>query len=302
VRPISLFAPAKLNLFLAVTGRRGDGYHDLVSLVAPLDVGDTLELEPSEQFSLTCNDASLAVDDTNLVTRAATAFAAATGQPRAGAFRLQKRVPVGAGLGGGSSDAVAALKALNTWRGQPLRPERMQELAAGLGSDCPLFLHDGPVIIRGRGERVTPLDGASARRLRGRRVLIFKPDFPISTPWAYGQLAREDIPEAGSTTRPRPYLASADAEARLAAWLARPSAPLEELAMNSFERVVFAKYLALPVMLAALRERFGVAAWLSGSGSACFALIDEEAPVEAMTAQIRNGWGASAFVTTARLA
>lgn len=300
--PISLFAPAKLNLFLAVTGRRADGYHDLVSLVAPLDFGDTLELEPNEQYSLTCSDPALAVDDTNLVAKAAQAFATATGSTRAGVFRLNKRVPIGAGLGGGSSDAVAALKALNEWRGRPLDAGRLHELAASLGSDCPLFLHDGPVVIRGRGERVTPLEPAAASRLRGRQVLIFKPDFPVPTAWAYGQFARDAVQDAGSAGRPRPYLTEADAEARLAAWLANPAAPLEQLALNNFERVVFAKYLALPAMLAELRDRFGVSGWLSGSGSACFALIDESTPVEAIAGHIRNGWGNSALVTTARLA
>ena len=302
MRPISLFAPAKLNLFLAVTGRRADGFHDLVSLVAPLDFGDTLELEPNEHYSLTCSDPTLAADDTNLVAKAAQAFAEATGRPRAGSWRLNKRVPVGAGLGGGSSDAVAALKALNEWRGRPLAPAKLHELAAGLGSDCPLFLHEGPVIIRGRGERVTPLEGEAAQRLRGRRVLIFKPDFPVPTAWAYGQFARDAFQDAGSSGRPRPYLSEADAEARLAAWLADTAAPAEALALNNFERVVFAKYLALPAMLAELRDEFGLAGRLSGSGSACFALIDDSTPVDAIAGHIRRGWGSSALVTTARLA
>lgn len=299
--PISLFAPAKLNLFLAVTGRRTDGFHDLVSLVAPLDFGDTLDFEPAEAFSLTCSDPALAVDDTNLVAKAAEAFAVATGRRRSGQFRLTKRVPVGAGLGGGSSDAVATLRVLNEAHGRPVGPEKLHELAASLGSDCPLFLHDGPVVIRGRGERVSLLAPEAANRLRGQRVLIFKPAFPVPTAWAYGQLARDGHQDAGSAGRPRPYLAEADAEARLAAWLADADAPLERLALNNFERVVFAKYVALPTMLAGLLDEFGLIGRLSGSGSACFALLDEETPVEAVTDHLRRGWGNSALVTMARL-
>ena len=165
---ISIFAPAKLNLFLAITGRRPDGFHELVSLVAKVDLGDTLHAEPAADFSLKCPGAVLPVDDSNLVLKAARAFGGATGWTGGAKFVLEKRIPVGAGLGGGSSDAVAALLALNRLADAKhrLTPERLADVAAEIGSDCPLFLPDGPVVMRGRGDRITTVPTGAALRLR----------------------------------------------------------------------------------------------------------------------------------------
>lgn len=294
---VSLFSPAKLNLFLAVTGRRADGYHDLVSVAAPLDFGDHLAAHDRErgsgsQFTLTCDQPDVPVDGANLILKAAEAFAAATGWQGGVDFRLTKRIPVGAGLGGGSSNAVAALRALNERSGGALPDERLAEVARSLGSDCMLFLHRVPVVMRGRGERIDELPAAAAARLRGRRVLLFKPGFGIGTPWAYGQMA---------AAAPAHYRPAAEAEARLADWLAG-SAPLEELLANNMEGVAFEKYVALPVLLAKLRREFGVAVRMSGSGSACFAVVRDDFATAPLIAAIRAAWGAGAFVREARLA
>ena len=172
VSSISIFAPAKLNLFLAITGRRADGFHELVSVVAQVDLGDTLHATPAAEFSLRCTDAEVPTDASNLVLKAAHAFAEAAHWKGGAAFVLEKRIPTGAGLGGGSSDAVAALRALNQLVDAPhkLATHTLARLAAQLGSDCALFLHDGPVVMRGRGERIAPLPVEAAARLRGRRV------------------------------------------------------------------------------------------------------------------------------------
>jgi 4-diphosphocytidyl-2-C-methyl-D-erythritol kinase len=298
VQPVTIFAPAKLNLFLAVTGRRADGFHDLVSVAAPVDFGDTLTAEAGGEgpeagggFSLTCSDASLPCDGTNLVLKAARTFAASSGWRGGAKFCLEKRVPMGAGLGGGSSDAVAALRALNVLAGQPLPAEAMARIAAELGSDCPLFLHDGPVVMRGRGERIELLAPGAVARLRGRRILIFKPDFSIPTPWAYARMA----------ANPETYLPAGEAEARLAAWLGDERAPAEQLLFNNLEPVAFAKFLALPALLGELHAKFGLGAQMSGSGSACFALLTDSSPVAAITAAVRAAWGESAWVRAARL-
>ncbi|MBL9211578.1 MAG: 4-(cytidine 5'-diphospho)-2-C-methyl-D-erythritol kinase [Opitutaceae bacterium] len=295
VDPLTVFAPAKLNLFLAVTGRRPDGFHELVSVVASLTFGDTLTVTPAEGFSLTCTDPEVPADESNLVLRAARAFAAATRWPGGAAFRLEKRVPAGAGLGGGSSDAVAALRALQTLAGpaHALAPEPLAELAAQLGSDCPLFLRGEPVVMRGRGERLAPLPADAARRLRGRRVLVFKPGFGIPTPWAYGRLAAR---------APGSYLPAAEAEARLAAWCDDPTAPAEALLFNNMEPPAFAKFVALPTLLDRLRERGGVEPRMSGSGSACFVLLGDGTDPAPLRALIRDAWGESAFVQESRLA
>ncbi|MDI1334650.1 MAG: 4-(cytidine 5'-diphospho)-2-C-methyl-D-erythritol kinase [Lacunisphaera sp.] len=293
MNPVTEFSPAKINLFLAVTGRRADGYHDLVSVAAPLDFGDQLAAEAnSAGFTLTCDDPAIPFDGSNLVLKAAAAFAAATGWPGGAHFRLAKRIPPGAGLGGGSSNAVAALRALNQLSGGLLPAPKLAELAAALGSDCALFLQNAPVVMRGRGERIATLPAAAAARLRGRRVLLFKPSFAIGTLWAYDRMARAAFP---------PYLPAAEAEARLAGWL-RGNAPAEELLFNNMEGVAFDKFIALPVLLAKLRGEFGLAARMSGSGSACFALLRDDFVTAPVVARLRECWGPAAFVQEARFA
>src|SRR6185295_17620749 len=174
VNPVVYSCPAKLNLLLAVTGRRPDGFHELVSVVAPVEFGDTLTVEPAAEFSLSCDDPTLPTDASNLVLKAAQAFRTATGWKGGARFALAKRIPMAAGLGGGSSDAAAALSALNQLAGGTLSAPALAQVAAEVGSDCALFLPGGPVVMRGRGERVERLREAAATGLRGRRVLIFK--------------------------------------------------------------------------------------------------------------------------------
>lgn len=293
VRPLTIFAPAKLNLFLAVTGRRPDGFHDLVSVVAPIDLGDTLAVEAAGEFAVTCSDPEVPCDGTNLVLKAARAFADAAEGTGAAHFSLEKRIPMGAGLGGGSSDAVAALRGLNELAGPAaLSPGRLLQIAAGIGSDCPMFFHPGPAIMRGRGERIAPLPEQAVRRLRGRRVMIFKPGFGISTPWAYRELA---------AAAPRSYLAAAEAEARLAAWIDDPTAPAEALLFNNMEPPAFAKFLPLPVLLEQLRRQFGLQPRMSGSGSACFALLRDDTDTAPIFATVRQAWGDSTFLVEARI-
>ena len=290
----NFFAPAKLNLFLAVTGRRTDGFHDLISLVVPVAWGDTLRVERADgEFSFDCDDPEVPRDETNLVLKAARAFRAASGWAGGAKFFLEKRIPVGAGLGGGSSDAAATLRALNELGGQPLAPAALEKVAAEVGSDCPLFLRGGAVIMRGRGERVETLPPGSAARLRGRRVLIFKPPFGISTPWAYARLAGDPG---------RNYLAPAAAEDRLTSWVNDDRRPPADLLFNSFELPVFAKHIALPALLRDLRQRFGLRPGMTGSGSACLAFLAEDAPVSEITATIHSAWGNHAFVLETRLA
>ena len=179
------------------------------------------------------------------------------------------------------------MRALNRLAGGVLSAAELSEVAAEVGSDCALFLRGGPVVMRGRGERVEAVAERAAARIRGRRVLVFKPAFGISTAWAYGRMAAE---------APRSYLPAELAEARLAAWMGDEAAGAEDLLFNNMEAVAFAKFPALPVLLERLRDEFRVSPRMSGSGSACFALLREGVSVEAMTARIREAWGVSAFV------
>lgn len=293
--PVALFSPAKLNLSLAVTGRRADGFHDLVSVATTLAWGDTLSARPLDHHgpcTLRCDAPGVPTDATNLVLRAATLFAAETGWTQAVEFDLKKQIPAGAGLGGGSGNAVATLRALALLSGRKLAPARLHHLAAQLGSDCPLFLADGPVLMRGRGERLEPLPAAAADRLRGHRVLVCKPAFGVETGPAYQALA----------ARPHLYAAAAAEELRLATWCAAPSSPPEALLANTFEHVVFTRWPALPVMAELLLERHALRLHLSGSGSACFALLAPDTDLPPVAHTIRSGWGDHALIVDTHLA
>lgn len=288
VQSLTVFAPAKINLFLAITGRRADGFHDLVSVVAPLRWGDDLEIETraSASYSLSCDTPAVPADETNLILRAAHLFSAAAKPAHGAHFHLRKKIPMGAGLGGGSSDGTAALIGLNKLAGEPLSHEQLANLAAQLGSDCTLFLHARACVMRGRGENILPLSGSVLARLSSRRLLLFKPDFGINTAWAYRQLAA-----AG----PQSYMASSDAEARLARWRLSDE-PVEKLIFNNMEPPAFAKFLALPTLLDALRERFGLTVGMSGSGSACFALGSDGKNIPEIEGFIRDAWGLQTFI------
>ncbi|HEY1793863.1 MAG TPA: 4-(cytidine 5'-diphospho)-2-C-methyl-D-erythritol kinase [Opitutaceae bacterium] len=278
-------SPAKVNLFLAVTGRRTDGYHDLLSLVAPLDWGDSLEVEPAPSMAVDCDMPGVPLGADNLVARAAAAFAEATGWLGGASIRIRKVVPMGAGLGGASSNAAAALRALNLMAGGPLSEAALSLLASRVGSDCPLFLSGRPVVMRGRGEIVEAVPSAALGRIRGTRLLVFKPAFPVATPWAYGVLA----------ATPGSYVDPARAEEMLSGWMAGGSG-LGDLLYNSMERAVFPKYPALPVLLRELRGRFGLAAVMSGSGSACLAVLPEGLDAAPVAEAVRRAWGPSAFI------
>lgn len=296
VESMTVFAPAKVNLFLAVVGRRGDGFHDLVSVVVPLDFGDALRVElggGDARVELSCDDPAVPTGEGNLILRALRAFNASQGE-RGARFFLEKRIPMGAGLGGGSSNAVAALRALNGLAGGPMGDAVLGGMAAELGSDCPLFFAGAAVVMRGRGERLERLSEGAHRRLVGRRLLLLKPSFGIPTAWAYGAMkARPDI-----------YVSAAEAESRLVAWL-EGDARLEELPFNNMEVAAFEKYPALPVLAARLQTRHGVTMRMSGSGSACYVVLPEEADPKLemnLNETVSEAWGEDCFLRVVKLA
>ena len=277
-------AHAKLNLSLAITGRRADGFHELISLVAPIALADTLTLDVGRPLGLTCDDASLSVDGSNLVLKAAAAYVKRRPSAPTGHFHLIKKVPHGAGLGGGSSDAAAALRLLDQASGDPLGLEVLETLAAEVGSDCPFFVRGQAAVMRGRGERLEVLPLAARAALAGRKVVLVKPPFGVPTPEAYALLAK-----AGK------YRPAAQAEAELAAWIAQPAADPSALG-NDLAAPVFAKYLALPVGLESFRRATGVNWQMTGSGSACFAFVSDGFDHARLRADVRRAWGPGAWV------
>lgn len=294
VEALSLFSPAKINLFLAITGRRADGYHNLVSVVAVLDFGDTLTFQATGvagETALNSSDASLAVDESNLVIKAVKAFRLKTGWEGGVRISLTKNIPLGAGLGGGSSDATTTLLGLNRLAGDLLSDIEMQALAARLGSDCVLFLRKKPSVLTGRGETAQLLPSQAAERISGRELVLFKPHFGIATPWAYSQMIK---------SAPTSYINVEKAERRLTDWVDDAKAPAEALLYNNMESVAFAKYLALPALMTQLKQK-GFNTLMSGSGSACFALLSPGQSVRELTTIVREAWGADTFIQKASI-
>lgn len=250
---MSWLAPAKINLSLRVLGRRADGYHDLSSLMVPVSVFDELELEIKEEGDLEffCSDPAIPSDETNLVVRAARLFCTTFGFLPQLRIELKKEIPHGAGLGGGSSDAATTLLALNALFQTELERSALSDLAAQVGSDVPFFIYQSAAHIRGRGEIVEPVEGLSSVPL-----LLVKPPFGVSTPWAFQQWKdAEEIPGV-------PYSEQPSAAGVL---------------QNDLEKPVFQKYLLLADLKRWLIQQPEVeAALMSGSGSTLFAVLREK--------------------------
>jgi len=178
-------APAKINRELRVGPRRPDGFHEIRSRFCAIDFCDRLEVEESDRLELSCSGVPVPCGDTNLVARAARALADRLGVASDARIRLEKRVPAGAGLGGGSADAAVTLLLLSKLWSSRLRQEELSEVAARLGSDVPFFLSGGEADVAGRGERVTPLGDSPPQEL-----LLWIPPFSISTAEVYATYDR----------------------------------------------------------------------------------------------------------------
>ena len=189
-------AHAKVNLTLEVLRRREDGYHEIVSIIQTIDLHDTLTLEPDDRITLECDLPRLVSSD-NLVLKAAHLLKNTAGYGKGARISLVKGIPVSAGLGGGSSDAAAALKGLNRLWDLGLSVEELMPLAAQLGSDVPFFLHGGTAMVQGRGERVRPLPPADLERLV---VLVPEIELPDKTSFVYSRLSPTSY-SAGYLTR-----------------------------------------------------------------------------------------------------
>lgn len=185
-------APAKINLHLEVLGLRPDGYHELAMVMQSIDLVDQLLISPSAdaQIQLSCDREDLATDADNLIVKAAELLRSRVGLPELGArIRLRKRIPIGAGLAGGSSDGAAALFGLNQIWGLGLGASALADLAGELGSDMPFCLDGGTQFCFGRGEQLEPL--ALAQRAPLGVLLVKHPQVSVSTPWAYGRCRQQ---------------------------------------------------------------------------------------------------------------
>ena len=261
---LTVEAPAKLNLTLRVLRKREDGFHEIDSWMVRLPgLHDTLTFADAEADSFTCNDPSVPSDDSNLVLKALAAYRAETGFARPLAIHLEKRVPHGAGLGGGSSDAAATLAALDRLHDQPLGTERLMEIAATFGSDIPFFLGTPSARSTGRGEVIVATEPPPPLP-----VLLLKPSFGVATPDAY----RNCMGAKG--------LDGVRYESQAFPW--------GEL-VNDLERPVFWKHLFLAEVKTWLLGREEVAgALMSGSGSTMFAVLHDLTKADAVIAAARE--------------
>ncbi len=254
-----LHAPAKINLTLRVGPRRRDGFHEIESLIAPIDLCDTLRLRPRADASLrlSCDDLGLPTDERNLALQAALLLRQHVARPELGAeITLSKRIPAGAGLGGGSSDAAATLRGLAELWQLGIDRDALLTLAARLGSDVPLFLFDAPVIARGRGEQVEPVRG-----LPPAWVLLIVPSQRCPTAQVYAAFDALPAPPA------RP-----SAESVLAG--AADVQGLLERCFNDLEPAAMRVCPPLSELHARLEARLNRPVRLSGSGSAFYTLFE----------------------------
>ncbi len=263
LRSLTARCPAKVNLTLRIVGRRDDGFHELESWVAQVGLYDELTVEAADEVSLTVNPVGTApADETNLVMKAAELLAAATQTDFGAAITLQKEIPAGAGLGGGSSNAAGALRLLNElWQTQ-LDDKSLLALAIKLGSDVPLFLHKRQVIMRGRGEFVEE----HARPWHGWAVLIL-PAIEVPTAAVYQTFAQQRRGKSGHTGRSILDLQNPPTSA----------AELMPQLFNDLESAAFAVEPQLVEIHQQANQLDGRVVRMTGSGSAFFSLFDTEA-------------------------
>jgi 4-diphosphocytidyl-2-C-methyl-D-erythritol kinase len=253
MNPLTLDAPAKLNLSLRVLGKREDGFHEIDTLMVKLPkLCDQLEFREAAEFSFQCDDPSVPSDEQNLVVKAVRAYESAIGSACKWAISLKKQIPHGAGLAGGSSDAATTLLGLNRLHDFRLSVTALHDLAASLGSDIPFFLNEGASRCTGRGEKVEAVPPPPAMR-----VLLLKPGFEVPTPDAYGRWEQSfKIP--GVSYEPQIHHGFTF--------------------VNDLERPVFEKHRFLAELKQWLLERRETyAALMSGSGSTVFAVLHDDA-------------------------
>ena len=269
-------AYAKLNLTLDVLGKREDGYHDLQSVMQTVSVRDDIEIDvgTGKPWKLVCDKEGIPCDERNLAWKAAKVYCEAMNKDPDGLeIRITKRIPSGAGMGGGSADAAAVLRALNEHYGNPLSIFALAELGAQVGSDVPFCVICGTAMCEGRGERI--------RKLPDMPDCIFvvcKPEFSVSTPELY-----KKIDEVTIADRP-------DNRAMESALLAGDLEKIAHGLCNVFDPVVTADHLELNYIKSIFHQYGAVGYQMTGSGSACFAIVSEFEVAAVLCAMLKENY------------
>ena len=251
----SIKAPAKVNIRLKITGRRPDGYHELVSIMVPVDLFDILELHmPFDgQIRITCKDPDVPTDESNLIYHAARSFMSRTGIDDGASINLYKNIPVAAGLGGGSSDAAATLLALNRIHSNPLSDSDLHGLAVKLGADVPFFLNCRPSLATGIGDVLEPIP-----KWPELWYIIITPPIKVSTSWVYGNL------KLGLTTDEYAYIFDL---------LKKGAYSISHILENDLEKVTSASFPIINTLKKSLMDTGAEGAIMSGSGPSVFGVF-----------------------------
>ncbi len=270
---ISIQSPAKINWFLKVTGKRADGYHNIYSVMQRIALSDTLSFEETEGEIVIESDLEIAMEE-NLVYRAAVLMKKHTSCSSGVRIKLFKKIPLQAGLGGGSSNAATTLIGLNSlWkRGLDLRT--LTELGATLGSDVPFFLNSPIAVVEGRGEVITPLKTS----MKEITLLIVKPEHGISTALAYKEVAAYSEADRSRLDMLIEILKNCRIDR------------LPEVLVNDFEGPVYRLYPELGDIRDRLLEQGAIAALLCGSGSSIFGIFADRAEAEDASGSFRALW------------
>jgi 4-diphosphocytidyl-2-C-methyl-D-erythritol kinase len=279
-------SPCKVNLLLNILGKRPDGFHELETVMHPVNAIDTLGFaRVAKGLHLTCSDPTLPVDSANLVHRAAEAFLRKTEIADGIKIHLEKQLPLAAGLGGGSANAAITLLGLNELFGEPLSVQALHDIAASLGSDVPFFLQTKPALATGRGEKIQALDFFPA--LRGTCFLLVHPGFGISTAWAYQNLARFPTALNGNPGRAQKLISLLQIS------------ELENAGVefyNSLEAPALEKYPVLALYQEFFRQNGATAALMSGSGSTTFAIFKNQSAAETVIEKFRGKFGSAGWI------
>ena len=270
---LTLRAYAKINLGLEVIGRRDDGYHELVTVLQTVSLYDEITVAPGKALTLRCGRKGLAGQH-NLVWKAADLLQKESGTTQGAVIDLLKTIPIAAGLGGGSSDAAAALRGLNDLWGLGLPVSQLGELAGKLGSDVPFFLQGGTSLAKGRGELLEPLPTPD-----GQWLVLVSPDIrvPGKTPALYGRLGPDDFTDGSATAK----LAGSLRGGGLL-----PEALPEECMVNAFERVADDAFPGLDRHRDAMMQAGAERVHLSGSGPSLFRLVESKAAGDAFRVKL----------------
>lgn len=262
---IKVKSPAKINIGLNIIRKREDGFHDLETIFYPLNLYDEITFTRSDSFSFTSNDELLNKEPTNLIIKAKEELERVSGKTLNVKIELMKNIPIGAGLGGGSSNAAFTLKTLNTLL-EPvltaggLNQELLSEIALKLGSDVPYFLNPVPAFAESRGEKITPVN-----LIVDKPILIVNPGIHISTKWAFGHIEPH---------QPRVSLKS------LISYKEISIGDLKQIAVNDFEEIVFNEYPEIKNIKEVMMKSGALISMMTGTGSTVFGIFENKKAAE----------------------